>query len=114
MTHGIRSAAVRERLLPVGPLGVDLALGQLAEPEREGDVIGHVKRQPGGTWYIGIFNTDMSAAQTFRVQLAQLGLRHPVRAADVWTGRSLGLVGSSYSATIAPGGVSLIAALGAA
>lgn len=79
-----------------------------------GDEQVFVKRQPGGTWYIGIFNTDMSAAQTFRVQLAQLGLRHSVRAADVWTGRSVGLVGGSYSATIAPGGVSLIAALGAA
>jgi hypothetical protein len=68
-----------------------------------------VKRQPGGTWYVGIFNTDTSAARTFRVQFAQLGITHPVRALDVWTGRSLGLVGGSYSVTVAPGGVTLIA-----
>jgi len=67
------------------------------------------KRQPDGTWYVGIFNTDSSAAQTFRVHFAQLGLGHPVRAVDVWTGQSLGLVRGGYSATVAPGGVSLIA-----
>jgi len=33
---------------------------------------------------------------------------------DVWTGRSLGLLRGSYSATIAPGGVSLISMLAAA
>jgi hypothetical protein len=73
-----------------------------------------VKRQPGGTWYIGIFNTDTSAARTFRVQLAQLGLPHPARAVDVWTGRSLGVTDSSYSASVPPGGVSLIAVQAAA
>ena len=73
-----------------------------------------VKRQPDGIWYVGIFNMDTSAAQTFRVQLGQLGLRHPMRAVDVWTGRSLGLLRGSYSATIAPGGVSLISMLAAA
>ena len=49
-----------------------------------------VKRQPDGIWYVGIFNTDTSAAQTFRVQLEQLG------------------------PTIAPGEVSLISMLAAA
>lgn len=67
-----------------------------------------VKHQPDGTWYIGIFNTDTSAAQTFGVQFARLGVSRPMRGVDVWTGQSLGLPGGIYSVTIAPGGVSLI------
>jgi alpha-galactosidase len=74
-----------------------------------GDEQVFVKRQPDGIWYIGIFNTDTSAARTFRVQLAQLGPRQPVRAVDVWTGQGLTLVRGSCTATIAPGGVILIA-----
>ena len=68
------------------------------------------KRQPNGIWYIGVFNTDTSARRTFRVSLAQLGLSHEVRVTDLWTGRSLGIVSGSDTATIAPGGVSLISA----
>jgi hypothetical protein len=68
------------------------------------------KRQPNGVWYIGVFNTDISARRTFRVRLAQLGLTHAVTATDLWTGRSLGTVSGSYTVTIAPGGVSLISA----
>jgi len=75
-----------------------------------GDEQVFVKRQPGGPWYIGIFNTSTSEVQTFDVQLAQLGLRHPVRAVDVWTGRSVTLTRGTYTATVAPGGVSLISA----
>jgi Alpha galactosidase A/Alpha galactosidase C-terminal beta sandwich domain len=73
-----------------------------------------VKRQPGGTWYVGIFNTGTSGARTFHVQLAQLGIRHLVRAVDVWTGRSLKLMRGSYTTAVAPGGVSLIAMQAAA
>jgi alpha-galactosidase len=69
-----------------------------------------VKRQPNGVWYIGVFNTDTSARRTFRVWLAQLGLILPVKVIDLWTGRSLGTADGSYTATIAPGGVSLISA----
>lgn len=68
------------------------------------------KRQPNGIWYIGVFNTGTSARRTFQVSLAQLGLSHEVRVTDLWTGRSLGIVSGSYTATIAPGGVSLISA----
>jgi len=70
------------------------------------------KHQPDGTWYVGIFNTDTSTRQTFHVRLAQLGLRHAIRAVDVWTGRPIELAGGSYSVTIAPGGASLISVLG--
>ena len=69
-----------------------------------------VKRQPDGTWYIGVFNTDTSAPRTFRVRLAQLGLSHNATATDVWTGRPLGVLRGSYTATVPPGGVSLITA----
>jgi hypothetical protein len=68
------------------------------------------KRQPNGIWYIGVFNTGTSTRRTFRVPLAQLGLGSAISAADLWTGRSLGIVSGSYTATIAPGGVSLISA----
>ena len=68
------------------------------------------KRQPNGVWYIGVFNTDPSARRTFQVGLAQLGLGRARRLTDLWTGRSLGVVGGSYTTTIAPGGVSLISA----
>ena len=69
------------------------------------------KCQPDGIWYVGIFNTDRSARQTFHVRLAQLGLGYAIRAVDVWTGLPIGLVRGSYSVTIAPGGVSLISIL---
>jgi len=67
-----------------------------------------VKRQPGGVWYAGVFNTDTSAPRTFRVPLARLGIGGAARATDLWTGRSLGTVSGSYTVTIAPGGVSLL------
>jgi Alpha galactosidase C-terminal beta sandwich domain len=69
-----------------------------------------VKGRPGGTWYVGIFNTDTAAPRTFAVGLAGLGLSYAVRAADLWTGRALGVVRGSYVVTVPPGGVSLIAA----
>ena len=68
------------------------------------------KRQPGGVWYAGIFNTGTSAPRTFRVPLARLGLSGAVKITDLWTGRSLGAVSGSYTTTVAPGGVSLISA----
>ena len=76
----------------------------------DGDEQVFVKRQPDGVWYAGVFNTDTSAPRTFRVPLARLGLSGAVRVTDLWTGRSLGTVRGSYTATVAPGGVSLIAA----
>jgi alpha-galactosidase len=66
------------------------------------------KRAPDGDWYIGIFNTDPSAAHTLSVWLPHLGLRGAMTVSDVWTGRRLGIVTSTYTAAIAPGGVSLI------
>ncbi len=69
-----------------------------------------VKRQPGGLWYAGVFNTGTSAPRTFRIPLAQLGIGGAVTITDLWTGRSLGVVNGSYTATVAPGGVSLISA----
>jgi alpha-galactosidase len=69
-----------------------------------------VKEQPGGTWYIGIFNTDTSADRTFRVGLARIGLSHAIAATDVWTGAALGILRGQYTTTVAPGGVSLIEA----
>jgi alpha-galactosidase len=69
-----------------------------------------VKRQPDGTWYIGVFNTGTSGPRAFRVYLAQLGLRRSATATDVWTGRSLGVLRGGYTVTVPPGGVSLITA----
>lgn len=68
------------------------------------------KQQPDGVWYIGVFNTDPAATQTFQVPLAPLGLPGPIRATDLWTGRSLGVITGSYTITVAPGAVSLISA----
>jgi alpha-galactosidase len=69
-----------------------------------------VKRQPDGSWYIGVFNTDPTAHRTFRVPLAQLGIGGSIKVADLWTGRSLGIVRGDYTVAVAPGGVSLISA----
>jgi len=79
-----------------------------------GDEQVFVKRQPDGTWYAGVFNTSATARRTLRVSLAQLGIAGAVRATDLWTGRSLGIVRGSYTVTVAPGGVSLISARPAA
>jgi alpha-galactosidase len=68
------------------------------------------KRQPNGIWDIGVFNTSTSAHRNFRVWLAQLGLSQAIRVTDLWTGRSLGIIRGSYTATVAAGGVSLISA----
>jgi alpha-galactosidase len=66
------------------------------------------KRQPGGPWYAGVFNTSTSVPRTFRIPLAQLGIGGAVTITDLWTGRSLGVVSGSWTTTVAPGGVSLI------
>jgi hypothetical protein len=68
------------------------------------------KRQPDGTWYVGVFNTGTSAPRTFLVPLARFGLTRAARVTDLWTGRALGVVRGGYAATVPPGGVSLIAA----
>ena len=68
------------------------------------------KRQSDGVWYIGVFNTDLAATQTFQISLAAFGLNRPIRATDLWTGRSLGVMTGSYTITVAPGAVSLISA----
>jgi alpha-galactosidase len=72
-----------------------------------------VKRQSDGTWYVGVFNTGTSAARSFTVSLGRLGISGAVRVADLWTGRSPGVVRGSYTVTVAPGGVSLFSAGGA-
>jgi len=41
---------------------------------KSGDEQVWAKREPNGTWYIGVFNTDTSSSHTFSVPLAQLGL----------------------------------------
>jgi alpha-galactosidase len=69
-----------------------------------------VKRDPGGAWYVGVFNTSTSGARRFTVRLGRLGIGGAVRVTDLWSGRSLGVVRGSYTITVAPGGVSLIAA----
>jgi hypothetical protein len=66
-----------------------------------------VKRDPGGTWYVGVFNTSTSASRSFTVPLGRLGISGAVRVTDLWTGRSPGVVRGSYTVTVAPGGVSL-------
>jgi alpha-galactosidase len=68
------------------------------------------KRQQNGTWDIGVFNTDTSASQTFSVPLAQLGISGAANVTDLWSGQSLGTVTGTYTATVPPGGVSLISA----
>jgi alpha-galactosidase len=68
------------------------------------------KRQQNGAWDIGVFNTDTSASHTFTVPLAQLGLTGSANVTNLWSGQSLGTVNGTYTATVAPGGVSLISA----
>jgi alpha-galactosidase len=68
------------------------------------------KRQSSGAWYIGIFNTDTSASQTFSVSLPQLGLSGAASVTDLWSGASLGTVTGTFTTTVAPGGVTLISA----
>jgi hypothetical protein len=72
-----------------------------------------VKRDPGGTWYVGVFNTSTTGARHFTVPLGRLGVDGTVRVTDLWTGRSPGVMSGSYTVTVAPGGVSLISAGGA-
>jgi alpha-galactosidase len=72
-----------------------------------------VKRDPGGAWYVGVFNTSTSAARRFTVPLGRLGIGGAARVTDLWSGRSCGVVSGSFTVTVAPGGVSLISADGA-
>jgi alpha-galactosidase len=69
------------------------------------------KRQANGTWDIGVFNTDTSAAHSFGVPLAQLGLSGSAHVTDLWSGQSLGTVNGTYTTTVAAGGVSLVSAV---
>jgi alpha-galactosidase len=69
------------------------------------------KRQPNGTWDIGVFNTDTSASHTFSVSLAQLGLAGSASLTDLWSGASLGTSPGTFTTTVAPGGVTLVAAV---
>jgi hypothetical protein len=69
-----------------------------------------VKRDPGGAWYVGVFNTSTSTARRFTVPLGRLGISGAVRVTDLWSGHSPGVVRGSYTVTVAPGGVSLISA----
>ncbi|HEX4831707.1 MAG TPA: RICIN domain-containing protein [Trebonia sp.] len=69
------------------------------------------KRQGNGTWDIGIFNTDTSASHSFSVPLAQLGLTGAASVTDLWSGGSDGTVAGTFTTTVQPGGVTLIAAV---
>jgi alpha-galactosidase len=68
------------------------------------------KRQQNGTWDIGIFNTDTSASHSFSVSLAQLGLTGSANITDLWSGASDGTSTGTFTTTVQPGGVTLIAA----
>jgi alpha-galactosidase len=67
------------------------------------------KRQQNGTWYIGIFNTDTSASHSYSVSLAQLGLAGSANITDLWSGASDGTSSGTFTTTVQPGGVTLIA-----
>lgn len=69
------------------------------------------KREKNGTWYIGVFNTDASSSHTFSLPLAQLGLSGSARITDMINNdKPLGIV-STYTTSVAPGGVALISAV---
>ncbi len=81
--------------------------------DRTGEQV-FAKRQPDGTWYLGVFNTDPAAAHMLSVWLPGLGLRGAMAVTDLWTGRPAGAVAGTYTATVPAGGVSLISARPAA
>ncbi|HEV2636518.1 MAG TPA: ricin-type beta-trefoil lectin domain protein [Actinocrinis sp.] len=67
------------------------------------------KRESGGDFVLGIFNTDTSNSHSFTVNLATAGLTGTANLTDLWSGSSLGS-GSSVTVTVQPGGVALIKA----
>ncbi|MFB9465270.1 glycoside hydrolase family 27 protein [Streptomyces cinereospinus] len=69
------------------------------------------KREANGTWYIGMFNTDTTSSHTFSLPLARLGLSGTARITDMINNdKPLGTV-STYTTSVAPGGVALISAV---
>jgi alpha-galactosidase len=69
------------------------------------------KRQQNGTWDIGIFNTDTTASHAFTISLAQLGLTGAANITDLWSGDYDGTSTGTFTTTVQPGGVTLIAAV---
>ncbi|MEU2678328.1 RICIN domain-containing protein [Streptomyces sp. NPDC007107] len=69
------------------------------------------KREKNGTWYIGVFNTDTTSSHTFSLPLAKLGLSGSAKITDMINNdKPLGTV-STYTTSVAPGGVALISAV---
>ncbi|WP_329236721.1 RICIN domain-containing protein [Streptomyces sp. NBC_01460] len=71
------------------------------------------KREKNGTWYIGVFNTDTTSSHTFSLPLAKLGISGSAKITDMINNdKPLGTV-STYTTSVAPGGVALISAVAA-
>ncbi|WP_406143697.1 glycoside hydrolase family 27 protein [Streptomyces sp. NBC_01012] len=78
---------------------------------KDGDQQVFAKREKDGTWYIGVFNTDTSSSHTFSVPLDQLGISGSAKTTDMINDdKPLGTV-STYTTSVAPGGVALISAV---
>ncbi|MHC3820233.1 ricin-type beta-trefoil lectin domain protein [Streptomyces sp. NBC_00341] len=109
LTHldpGDKALLANKRLIAIDQDGIPAA-----RVIKSGNEQVFAKREKNGTWYIGVFNTDTSSSHTFSLPLDQLGLSGSAKITDVINNdKPLGTV-STYTTSVAPGGVALIAAV---
>ncbi|MGI8335074.1 glycoside hydrolase family 27 protein [Actinomadura scrupuli] len=68
------------------------------------------KREGNGDYVVALFNTGTSGNQTVSVTWSQVGFSGSANVTDLWSGRNVGTVSGSYSATLRPGETRLIRA----
>jgi alpha-galactosidase len=68
------------------------------------------KREANGDYVVALFNTGTSGNQTVSVTWSQVGFSGSADVTDLWSGKHVGTVSDSYSATLRPGETRLIRA----
>ena len=68
------------------------------------------KREANGDYVVALFNTATSGSQTVSVTWSQVGFSGSADVTDLWSGKHVGTVSGSYSATLRPGETRLIRA----
>jgi alpha-galactosidase len=68
------------------------------------------KREANGDYVVALFNTGTSGDQTVSVTWSQVGFSGSADVTDLWSGKHVGTVSGSYSATLRPGETRLIRA----
>jgi alpha-galactosidase len=68
------------------------------------------KRESSGDYVVALFNTGTSGDQTVSVNWSQVGFSGSADVTDLWSGKHVGTVSTSYSATLRPGETRLIRA----